>query len=216
MSAAVAVLPVVPTDDPWSTPDVLAMRVAGSPLITHLAVRLDEAGLPVIVAVAGSARVVGSFSRVCHVDGGYGAALDAAVDHLPTGVEVVVVHDPHTPLTPADVIAAMAREARDGLPVVLTRDVAETVKTMIGGCVGQTVPRELLQSVHAPAAVPAAMLRELRAQDALSALESFVEFVALLRAGGEVICRPAGVLSQGVADESGLALLECAAQTASG
>jgi len=71
-----------------------------------------------------------------------------------TGVDIVVLHDAHRPLAPAELVARVVEAVLAGadaaVPVV---EVTETVKEVDGGRIVRTVPRETLVQVQTPQAV---------------------------------------------------------------
>lgn len=79
--------------------------------------------------------------------------------------EPVVLHDALCPMTPPDFIASCVRRSLDdGVIVVATRPVTDTVKRIVDGTVGETVDRDGLVSIVSPVVLPpsvvAAMERE--------------------------------------------------------
>lgn len=209
----VAVVPVVPTEDPWRDLDVLTLRVHQRPLVTHLVSRVQAAGVRCVVGVAGEVHVPATGATVVRADPahGYGGVLEAALREVSCAAELVLVHDVLSPLTPAALIRRLVTDVRaSGRPAALTREVSETVKSMRGGQIGETVPRDLLSSVHAPLAMPVRIARALTDDGVVRGLRSFVELYATLRTQGHLAQVRGSLLSQGFADRGSLQLLECA------
>ena len=73
----------------------------------------------------------------------------------------LVLHDSLCPMTPPDFIAACVRHAVDeGVVVVGTRPVTDTVKVVHDGLVGETLDRDGLALVASPLVVPATVAAE--------------------------------------------------------
>ena len=75
--------------------------------------------------------------------------------------EIVVLHDPHRPLAPASLAAAVVAAVRAGADVAVPAvEVTETVKEVdAAGRIVRTVPRDELVQLQYPRAVRAAALR---------------------------------------------------------
>jgi 2-C-methyl-D-erythritol 4-phosphate cytidylyltransferase len=75
--------------------------------------------------------------------------------------EVVVLHDPHRPLAPASLVAAVVAAIRAGADVAVPAvEVTETVKEVdAAGRIVRTVPRDALVQLQYPRAVRCAALR---------------------------------------------------------
>lgn len=87
--------------------------------------------------------------------------VDATVpwDDIVESGRDLVLHDSLCPMTPAPFIAACLERARaTGRPVVGTRPVTDTVKTVTDGFVGDTLDREALLAITSPLVVPASVL----------------------------------------------------------
>jgi 2-C-methyl-D-erythritol 4-phosphate cytidylyltransferase len=118
--------------------------------------------------------------------------------------EMLVVHDPLCPLTPAAFLSeAMAESARTGAVVVGVRPVTDTVKEYDGRQLGATVDREDLMCVTSPVVLPAAVVAAL---DAL-ALDDLAVLVEGLTQRFPVRHLPAPVLGRRVVDEADLEVL---------
>jgi 2-C-methyl-D-erythritol 4-phosphate cytidylyltransferase len=132
--------------------------LSGSTGIDHAASALRGSGVVVSVIVARGASAHESLHSV-----------------LPQveGADVVVLHDAHWPLAPAELVVRVVEAVRDGagaaVPVV---EVTETVKEVDpAGRIVRTVPRESLRQVQFPRAVRGAVLaaahRSCRPEDPL-------------------------------------------------
>ena len=75
--------------------------------------------------------------------------------------QIVVLHDPHRPLAPASLVAAVVAAVRAGADVAVPAvEVTETVKEVdAAGRIVRTVPRDELVQLQYPRAVRAAALR---------------------------------------------------------
>lgn len=74
----------------------------------------------------------------------------------------VVLHDPLCPLTPPAFIASLVRQAvSSGAIQVGVRPVTDTIKTVAGGVVGETVDRSSLLVVTSPVVLPPLVAGEL-------------------------------------------------------
>src|SRR4051812_29561289 len=90
----------------------------------------------------------------------------------------LVVHDPLCPRTPVEFLVAAVEAASGGQVVVGVRPVTDTVKTVDGGVLGDTVDRDGLMIVASPVVLPADVVAALAQAPALDDLASLV---ALLR-----------------------------------
>lgn len=87
------------------------------------------------------------------------AGLDAVLPQLePYGI--VVLHDAHRPLAPAELVTRVVEAVRAGAEVAVpVVEVTETVKEVdAGGRIVRTVPRETLVQVQTPQAVRTSVL----------------------------------------------------------
>jgi len=76
--------------------------------------------------------------------------------------QMLVIHDPLCPLTPASFIEeAIAESVRTGAVVVGVRPVTDTVKEYDGEKVGATLDRDELMCVTSPVVLPAAVVASL-------------------------------------------------------
>ncbi len=120
------------------------------------------------------------------------------------------MHDLSNPATPVEVLEEAVRRAGEpDRPVVITRRVvADTIKVISGGFVGDTVPRDELESVHAPLVAP----RELLAGVLVATRpQGLVELVAEVASAATRVIRIDGTAaSLTVRDQADLDLLECA------
>jgi 2-C-methyl-D-erythritol 4-phosphate cytidylyltransferase len=87
--------------------------------------------------------------------------FDATVtfDQVRASGRALVLHDPLCPLTPVDfLVVAVRRSEETGAVVVGFRPVTDTVKTVDGGWLGETLDRTGLRSVTSPVVIPADVL----------------------------------------------------------
>jgi 2-C-methyl-D-erythritol 4-phosphate cytidylyltransferase len=137
-----------------------ALRLlAGEPLLVHAVRGLRAAEVVGPVVVAAPAAQVGAVGELLApydvvVVAGRSArqgSVRAALEALPGGVELVLVHDAARCLTPAsvtdDVVAALRSGAEAVVPVL---PVADTVKQVDGERVVVTVDRSSLRAVQTP------------------------------------------------------------------
>ena len=118
---------------------------------------------------------------------------------------MLVLHDPLCPLAPADFLAeAVATCAETGAVVVGFRPVTDTIKTVAGDRLGDTVDRMALRAVATPVVVPASVLSGLDALDTAD----FPALVADLAGRGEIVWLEAPPLARRIRDEADLADLE--------
>jgi 2-C-methyl-D-erythritol 4-phosphate cytidylyltransferase len=79
------------------------------------------------------------------------ASVGAALDALPPGVDLVLVHDAARCLTPPSVVGAVVTALRSGADAVIpVLPVADTIKRVEVDRVVATVPREHLRAVQTP------------------------------------------------------------------
>jgi 2-C-methyl-D-erythritol 4-phosphate cytidylyltransferase len=119
--------------------------------------------------------------------------------------QMLVIHDPLCPLTPASFIeAAIEESAETGAVVVGVRPVTDTVKEYDGEQVGATHDREDLMSVTSPVVLPAAVVAEL---DELET-DDLPGFVEQLAERFPVRYLPAPPLGQRIVEEGDLEVLD--------
>ena len=121
----------------------------------------------------------------------------------------VVLHDPLCPLTPASFIRDAIAAAADGAVVVGVRPVTDTIKTVTGALVGETVDRDSLWTVTSPVVLPAALVSALTNEPDLT---DFAALVTSLRERCEVVFVEAPSLGRRIEDGSALLLLEAFAE----
>jgi 2-C-methyl-D-erythritol 4-phosphate cytidylyltransferase len=143
----------------------------GEPLVVHAVRALASAGPVVLVVVAAppddveAVRVVleaalpGSMVRVVPGGSTRSGSVQAALASLPSGVDVVLVHDAARPLTPVGLVEAVDAAVRAGHPAVVPGlAVVDTIKQVrfegSGGISGEevvaTVDRATLRAVQTP------------------------------------------------------------------
>jgi len=121
----------------------------------------------------------------------------------------VVLHDPLCPLTPAAFISDAIDAAGDGAVAVGVRPVTDTVKTVTGALVGETVDRDSLWTVTSPVVLPAAVASALADEPDLT---DFAALVTSLREEFEVVFVEGPSLGRRIEDGSALLLLEAFAE----
>jgi len=121
----------------------------------------------------------------------------------------VVLHDPLCPLTPASFIRDAIDAAADGAVAVGVRPVTDTIKTVAGDLVGETVDRDSLWTVTSPVVLPAAVVSALADEPDHS---DFAALVTSLREEFEVVFVEAPSLGRRIEDVSTLLLLEAFAE----
>jgi 2-C-methyl-D-erythritol 4-phosphate cytidylyltransferase len=146
-----------------------ALRLlAGRPLLVYAVRALSVAQLiDIIVVAAPPDRVPAVRALLCAADLGARASAEvhvvsggmtrqlsvrAALDHVPDEVDAVLVHDAARPLAPSELVDAVARAVRGGLPAVVPGlPVSDTVKRVgADGVVTDTVDRATLRAVQTP------------------------------------------------------------------
>lgn len=146
------------------------------------------------------------------------ALADAGADLVDFNVDLttlrsagrpLALHDPLCPLTPADFLRqAVARAVEDDVVVVGVQAVTDTIKSVTGGVVGETVDREALWTVTSPVVLPAAVVADLDEWPD----DDFAALVSRLRERYDVRFLEAPALGRRVDDESALELLEALAE----
>ncbi len=118
--------------------------------------------------------------------------------------QMLVIHDPLCPLTPASFIReAIEESARTGAVVVGVRAVTDTIKHYDGERVGATVDRDELMCVTSPVVLPATVVAAL--EDL--ATDDFAVLVADLTRRFPVRYLPAPLLGRRIVDEGDLETL---------
>src|SRR3954464_1012786 len=130
---------IVPVEGRGSMPFAL---LDGESLVAVASWALEEAGVELLDFTAAWADV---------------QARDAAL----------VLHDPLCPGTPAEFLARAVAAAAGGAVVVGVRPVTDTVKSIEGGVLGDTLDREGLVAVASPVALPADVVAQLTGPPAL-------------------------------------------------
>lgn len=119
---------------------------------------------------------------------------------------VVVLHDSLCPLTPVPFLrAAIEASADRGAVVIGVRPVTDTIKTVTGGVVGETVDRDSLWTVTSPIVLPAVVVAAL---PEWPELDDFAALATWLRGRFPVSFLQAPALGRRVEDESAVRLLE--------
>jgi 2-C-methyl-D-erythritol 4-phosphate cytidylyltransferase len=124
--------------------------------------------------------------------------------------QMLVIHDPLCPLTPAAFIEeAIEESVQTSAVVVGVRPVTDTVKEYVGERLGATVDRDELMSVTSPVVLPATVVAEL---DELE-INDLPAFVDMLTKRFPVRYLPAPPLGRRIADESDLEVLSALSAT---
>ncbi len=135
--------------------------LAGEPLLVHAVRNLATApstGAIVVAAPPGDVDSVRSllaaFGRVTVVAGGdtRQASVARALSAVPSGFDLVLVHDAARALAPPALVEAVAAALRDGSAAVIpVLPVADTIKRVnSAGTVTETVDRSVLRAVQTP------------------------------------------------------------------
>lgn len=133
------------------------VEVCGAPLVVHAVNRLRAAGCDVVI-VAAPHEAVDGFAALLPgatvIAGGATrqASVAAALQMLPTDVDVVLVHDAARGLAPAAVAETVIAAVRAGADAVVpVQPVADTVKEVdSAGWVRRTLDRAALRAVQTP------------------------------------------------------------------
>ncbi len=121
----------------------------------------------------------------------------------------LVVHDPLCPLTPVAFLQrALAVAVEEDTVVVGVQPVTDTIKTVSGGVVGDTVDRDTLWAVTSPVVLPASAVETL---PDWPDTDDLAGLVTGLRAEAPVRFLESPVLARRVEDESAVVLLEALA-----
>lgn len=122
----------------------------------------------------------------------------------------LVLHDPLCPLTPVGFLREAVRRCRvEDAVVVGVRPVTDTIKTVAGDVVGETVDRDSLHTVCSPVVLPASVVAAL---EDWPDLDDFAALVTTLRERFPVMFLEAPALGRRVEDESAVALLTAFAE----
>jgi len=133
------------------------VEVCGAPLVVHAVSRLRAAGCDIVI-VAAPADAVERFAALVPdasvIAGGATrqASVAAALQTLPTDVDVVLVHDAARGLAPATVAETVIAAVRAGADAVVpVMPLADTVKEVdSAGWVRRTLERAALRAVQTP------------------------------------------------------------------
>jgi hypothetical protein len=188
------------------------LTLAGEPLFVHASRTL--ASLPgmrtLLVAEDGRCDEASAALAVAHLaDVDVVGMSDVEVRlQVLAGEDVVVVHDPLCPMTPATWVRTLLDRFRPGLALAAVLPVVDTLKTTSDGVVTGTLDRMGLKILSSPTMFPA---RTLIDEPGLSAL--LADPVALLellrgRYGVELVEAPS--TARRVDDEAGVELLAAA------
>jgi 2-C-methyl-D-erythritol 4-phosphate cytidylyltransferase len=124
--------------------------------------------------------------------------------------QMLVIHDPLCPLTPASFIEeAIAESARTGAVVVGVRPVTDTIKEYDGERLGATLDRDELMCVTSPVVLPATVVAALDELDT----DDLAELVAGLSQRFPVRHLPAPPLGRRILDEDDLEVLSAFSAT---
>jgi 2-C-methyl-D-erythritol 4-phosphate cytidylyltransferase len=124
--------------------------------------------------------------------------------------QMLVIHDPLCPLTPASFLEeAIAESALTGAVVVGVRPVTDTVKEYDGERLGATVDREELMCVTSPVVLPASVVAALDGLDT----DDLAQLVEDLTQRFPVRHLPAPPLGRRIVDEADLDVLSALSST---
>ena len=115
------------------------------------------------------------------------ASVRAGLSKVPSGADIVVVHDAARPLADDALFAAVIGAVADGADgAVPGLTVSDTIKRVDGARVVETVPRDDLVTVQTPQAFRAAILRAAHADDG----DGTDDAALVEAAGGTVVVVP--------------------------
>ncbi len=160
----------------------------------------------VVLVVPGSARAEDHGADVV-VDGGStrAASVRAGLDAVPSGAEVVVVHDAARPLAGADLFRMVVKALAPGVDAAVPGlPVAETVKQVADGRVVSTLDRSELVAVQTPQAFRAGGLRSAHRAGG----EATDDAALVEAAGGTVVIVPGDPRNIKLTEPSDLVVLE--------
>ncbi|WBC12831.1 2-C-methyl-D-erythritol 4-phosphate cytidylyltransferase [Micromonospora sp. WMMA1998] len=194
-----------------------ALRLlAGEPLLVHAVRRIAAApSVHTIVVAAPAADVesvramLGTVAPVTVVPGGAErqASVAASLAAVPTGPEIVLVHDAARALTPPDLVESVAAAVRDGHDAVIpVLAVVDTIKEVdVAERVLGTVDRSALRAVQTPQGFRRSVLTAAHgaAGDPLTDDAGLVE-----KQGVAVVCVPGSELALKITRPFDLALAE--------
>lgn len=124
--------------------------------------------------------------------------------------QMLVIHDPLCPLTPASFIEeAIAESTQTGAVVVGVRPVTDTIKEYDGKRLGATVDREELMCVTSPIVLPASVVAALDGLDT----DDLAQLVEDLTQRFPVRHLPAPPLGRRIVDEADLDVLSALSST---
>lgn len=147
------------------------LRIAGVSILArtlrhflqHPAVRVVVVAAPVDHLARARRLVAGGARRRVEVVAGGATRQESvwnALQVVPVGVEIVLVHDAVRPFIDRRLIDAVAAAAAGHGAAVCALPIAETVKRVRGGVVAETLDRSELWAVQTPQAFRSALLRE--------------------------------------------------------
>jgi 2-C-methyl-D-erythritol 4-phosphate cytidylyltransferase len=190
--------------------------LAGEPLLVHAVRRIAAAPSVHTIVVAAPAgdvdlvrRLLAPVAPVTVVPGGAErqASVAAALAAVPTGPQIVLVHDAARALTPPDLVESVAEAVRSGHDAVIpVLPVVDTIKEVDAGerVVG-TVDRAALRAVQTPQGFRRSVLTAAHAAagDALTDDAGLAE-----QRGVPVVCVPGSELAMKITRPFDLALAE--------
>ena len=197
MTPAAAVLPAAGAGARLGGPPKQFRLLGDAPVLVHAAravLALPDVGVLAVAAPPGETEVVRAMLEsfgvapargLVVVEGGATrqASVAAAVEALPAGVELVLVHDAARPFLPVERLAAVIESAAEHGAAALALPVPDTLRTARSGVLGDTVDRTGLFAMQTPQAARLALLRgalELAAGDGFQGTD---EVAILERAG---------------------------------
>ncbi len=139
------------------------------------------------------AWLVGADPRVCLVPGGKtrGDSVRAALEALPTSVDVVAVHDAARPLVTRAIIDRCLGEVGPGRGAVAGWPAVDTLKEVdTEGRIVGTPARDRIWHAQTPQLFPAGMIREAYGEAARWGMVDTDDAALVERIGGEVVMVP--------------------------
>ena len=182
-------------------------RESGDPRFFGLVPTLGRGDLP--LALLDGESLVSLATSALTSAGGASLEADVTWAAARDGGLTVVLHDPLCPLTPGWFIEEAIADATESVVVVGVRPVTDTIKTVTGAVVGDTVDRDSLWTVTSPVVLPPAVAFALTDEPDLT---DFAAFVTSLRGQFEVVFVEAPSLGRRVADIPDVLLLEAFAR----
>jgi len=112
--------------------------------------------------------------------------VHAALEHLPSAIRTVLIHDAARPFVPQETIDTVLEIASSGTAVVPGIPVSDTLKRIdpVTSCVTETVDRSTLWRAQTPQGFPRAMLEEAYRSAGDAGWQSCTDEAALVEEAG--------------------------------